>query len=202
MLEGIHRISARDRILREVISNTLAHRDYSSAFPAKFIINEKCLTIENSNLANEMGVLSFTKFDPYPKNPAISKVFREIGLADELGSGLRNTNKYSRLYSGCSPIFEEGYIFKTIIPLKKIATRKVGIPQDIPQEIQDRILQIIENDNTVREYISQVLGVSVKTVSRYIRGIPNLKYMGCGIHGYWHIEGEMILYYLSVLKSF
>lgn len=95
--------------------------------------------------------------------------------------------------------FWEKRVWGITVPLNKIAMRKV----DVPQEIQDKILQIIENDNTVtREYISQVLGVSVKTVSRYIRGIPNLKYMGCGIHGYWHIEGEMILYYLSVLKSF
>jgi len=27
-------------------------------------------------------------------------VFREIGLADELGSGMRNTYKYTQLYSG------------------------------------------------------------------------------------------------------
>lgn len=39
------------------------------------------------------------------KNPSISKVFREIGLADELGSGMRNTYKYTQLYSGENPIF-------------------------------------------------------------------------------------------------
>ena len=39
-------------------------------------------------------------FEPFPKNPSISKVFREIGLADELGSGMRNTYKFTKLYSG------------------------------------------------------------------------------------------------------
>lgn len=34
VLEGIQSVSARDRILREVVSNILAHRDYSSGFPA------------------------------------------------------------------------------------------------------------------------------------------------------------------------
>ena len=35
-------------------------------------------------------------FEPFPKNPAISKVFREIGLADEftkLYSGIYNTGE-------------------------------------------------------------------------------------------------------------
>lgn len=58
----------------------------------------------------------------FPKNPPISKVFREIGLADELGSGMRNTNKYTKLYSGGIPSFDEGDIFKITIPLKNIAT--------------------------------------------------------------------------------
>lgn len=52
-----------------------------------------------------------------PKNPAISKVFREIGYADELGSGMRNSYKFTRLYSGANPEFIEGDVFKTIIPL-------------------------------------------------------------------------------------
>lgn len=44
-------------------------------------------------------------------------MFREIGLADELGSGMRNTYKYTQLYSGGEPQFVEGDVFHTIIPL-------------------------------------------------------------------------------------
>ena len=39
--------------------------------------------------------MELNKFEPFPKNPPISKVFREIGYVDELGSGMRNTNKYN-----------------------------------------------------------------------------------------------------------
>lgn len=65
-------------------------------------------------------------FEPFPKNPAISKVFREIGLADELGSGMRNTYKFTELYSGGVPQFIEGDVFKTVIPLNETATMKSG----------------------------------------------------------------------------
>jgi ATP-dependent DNA helicase RecG len=34
-------------------------------------------------------------------------VFREHSLADELGSGIRHTFKYTKLYSGQEPQFEE-----------------------------------------------------------------------------------------------
>ena len=83
-----------------------------------------------------MGLLDLQKFEPFPKNPSILKVFREIGIADELGSEMRNTYKYTQLYSGQTPLFEEGDISRTIIPLKKIATQKVGggnVPQNVSQ---------------------------------------------------------------------
>lgn len=130
VLDGIVNVSARDRILREIVSNTLAHRDYSSGYPAKMIIDDEKIVVENSNLAHGIGALDIKKFEPFPKNPPISKVFREIGLADELGSGMRNTYKYTRLYSATDPIFEEGDIFRTIVPLKRIATEKVGSEDD------------------------------------------------------------------------
>ena len=54
------------------------------------------------------------------------KVFREIGLADELGSGMRNTYKYTRMYSGSEPQFIEGDVFCITIPLSEAATATVG----------------------------------------------------------------------------
>ena len=199
VLDGIVNVNARDRILREIVSNTLAHRDYSSGFPAKMIIDDEKITIENSNLAHGMGALDLQKFEPYPKNPAISKVFRELGLADELGSGMRNTYKYTRLYSGVDPLFEEGNIFRTVIPLKKIATQKVGgsdVAHSVAQDVaRDKIAlvefikgKIRENDKITRNAIADEAGVSVKTIERAIKEIDNLKYVGRGSNGYWKLS--------------
>ena len=81
----------------------LAHRDYANAYSAQFVIERDKLYTKNSNLPHGHGELELNKFEPFPKNPPISKVFREIGYADELGSGMRNTNKYTKLYSGGVP---------------------------------------------------------------------------------------------------
>lgn len=64
VLDGVLNVNARDRILREIVSNTLAHR---------------------------FGKLDIKKIEPFAKNP----------------------------------IFDEA-ILKTTIPLKQIATLKVG----------------------------------------------------------------------------
>ena len=199
VLDGIVNVNARDRILREIVSNTLTHRDFSSGFPAKMIIDDEKITVENSNLAHGMGALDLQKFEPFPKNPTISKVFREIGLADELGSGMRNTYKYTQLYSGQNPLFEEGDIFRTIIPLKKIATQKVGgdnVAQDVAQGVvHDKIAlaefikeKVRSNDRVTRKAIADEAGVSVKTIERAIKEIDNLNYVGSGNNGHWELD--------------
>ena len=53
-------------------------------------------------------------------------MFREIGYADELGSGMRNTNKYTKLYSGGTPSFIEDDVFRISIPIDNVANLKVG----------------------------------------------------------------------------
>ena len=137
VLEGINSVSARDKILREIFSNLLAHRDYSSAYVAKFVIEKQRMYTENASKAHGEGILNLTTFEPFPKNPAISKVFRETSLADELGSGMRNTYKYTQLYSGGTPEFIEGNVFKTIVPLDAVAVGKVGPTTNILVTDQD-----------------------------------------------------------------
>ena len=125
-MDGIISVSARDKILREIISNLLAHRDFSNAYVAKLVIEKERIFTENSNRSHGYGNLDLATFEPFPKNPSISKVFREIGLADELGSGMRNTYKYTQLYSNAEPEFKEGDIFRIIVPLSEAATSTVG----------------------------------------------------------------------------
>lgn len=116
-LEGDQRISLRDKIFREAISNLLIHREFANPFPAKLIIEKDRVFIENSNKPHVNGIIDPENFSPFPKNPTIAKFFKEIGWVDELGSGVRNIYKYNKIYSGANPIFIEEDVFKTIITL-------------------------------------------------------------------------------------
>lgn len=144
ILDGIYSVNARDMILREIFSNSLSHRDYSSGYVAKFVIEKDRIYTENANRSHGHGTLSLSNFEPYAKNPPISKVFREISLADELGSGMRNTYKYTKMYSGGIPEFIEGDVFRTIIPLLPVSTGKVGPDRSL--NLQDN-LQVNLQDN-------------------------------------------------------
>lgn len=165
------RLLSRDAILREIISNSLAHRDYSSGYVAKMIIEKEQIVAENSNRTHGYGNLNLNTFEPFPKNPAISKVFREIGLADELGSGMRNTYKFTQLYSGGVSSFIEGDIFKTIIPLNDLATMKSG-----PMS-SDQVSDQVESSEVVEKILDFCkVARTKKEISEYI-GYKNLIYM-------------------------
>lgn len=114
-LEGMERISIRDAIFREVASNILIHREYTNAFPAKFIIERGQVRTENGNNPHGYGALDPESFAPFPKNPVISAFFREIHSADELGSGMRRMMKYGKAYGGADPQMIEGDVFRILV---------------------------------------------------------------------------------------
>ncbi len=117
-LEDSQRVSLRDRIFREVIVNMLAHREYGSGYPARLIIYADHVLTENANRTFQSGPLDPDRFVPYPKNPAIANVFREIGFVDRLGSGVRRVSQYQPDYTpGQLAEFIEGDTFRAIIPI-------------------------------------------------------------------------------------
>ncbi|MDO4650512.1 MAG: putative DNA binding domain-containing protein, partial [Eubacteriales bacterium] len=50
-LEDVNRVSLRNIIAREMISNTLMHREYTSSYMAKFVIEKDQMYVENANRA-------------------------------------------------------------------------------------------------------------------------------------------------------
>lgn len=116
-LEDTVNKSLRNTIVREMVSNTLMHREFSSSYTAKFVIEKERMYVENANRAANDGCITVDNLEPNPKNPIIAAFFRNIGYADQLGSGVRNLFKYSKYYSGQEPRFIEGDIFRIIVPL-------------------------------------------------------------------------------------
>ena len=68
-----------------------------------------------------------------------------------------------------------------------------NVSQDVSrmslEEIENIIKDMIKEDNKVsRKDIAMILGVSKKTITRYIKEIPNIKYVGKGKNGHWELN--------------
>ena len=102
-----------------MIANTLIHREFTSSYTAKFVIEKDRMYTENANRSSGDGIITPDNMEPNPKNPIIASFFRNIGWSDRLGSGVRNIFKYSKYYSGEEPEFVEGDVFRIIVPLNE-----------------------------------------------------------------------------------
>lgn len=78
-LEDVTRVSIRNKILREMIGNLLAHREFTSALTARFIIERNQMFTENANKSINHGIITPQNLKPYSKNPIIANFFHQIG---------------------------------------------------------------------------------------------------------------------------
>ena len=162
-LEGVQRIDVRSKIAREIVVNMLIHREFSNPYPARVIITKDYIETENANIPRNIGYIDLNNYTPYPKNPKIAAVFKEIGLADELGSGIKKIVKYTKIYSNGIPEFKDGDIFKVKIPININHEEKKN-----NDDVKSRLVDFIKDNN----------GVSRQDINNYIYpllGTNNLK---------------------------
>lgn len=206
-LENEMNVSLRNILAREMIGNTLMHREFTSTYAAKFVIEKDRMYVENANRASKQGVITPENLEPNPKNPIISSFFRNIGRADRLGSGVRNLYKYSKYYSGEEPIFTEGDVFRIIVPLNDAYSfdfGRNGQPNHSNQTDQSdqtnqsdldgeekKLLDVIsQNPDMTNTLIAEHIGWSVSKVKYYIQKLKQtnkIKRMGTSRKGYWEI---------------
>ena len=69
-----------------------------------------------------------------------------------------------------------------------------SVPQDVPQDVEkgkytEAIINMIrENPQITRAEMGKVLNISMKTIGREIKKIPQLSYVGRGYSGHWEIK--------------
>lgn len=86
----------------------MSDRDFSSAFPAKLIIEKDWLKTENWCRPRRHGNILQDEFSPYPKNPLIANFFTVMGRAETIGSGVKNLYQFTPIYSdGGKPVLRD-----------------------------------------------------------------------------------------------
>ena len=206
-LEDDQRKSLRNIITREMIANTLIHREYTSSYQAKFVIEKERMYVENANRASQNIVITPDNMEPIPKNPIIASFFRNIGYADQLGSGVRNLFKYSKFYSGNDPEFIEGDIFKIIVPLDE-GNREEQTTQSVTQTTQSvtqttqskendpekNIMELIEqNPFLSQKQMAEKLNLNKNTLKYYIKKMKEkgvIERVGTNRKGKWIVKSK------------
>jgi len=191
-LEDSKTFSLSGAITREMIVNSLMHREYTDGFHARFVIEKDRMYVENANRAAGAGPITPKNIKPNSKNPIIAAFFRNIGYADEMGSGTRNLYNYVKKYSNKYPELIEDDIFKIIVPLDDSYSfdANIGHPKAMDMsdltDTESKVYALICTGNmSTAAMIAEAALLSVRTVERtlailsehgYIRRVGGKRY--------------------------
>lgn len=204
-LEDENRVSLRNIIAREIVSNTFMHREYTSSYAAKLIIKRNQMYTENANRAISNKFITPENLEPNPKNPLIASFFRNIGRADRLGSGVHKLFTYTKFYSGKDPIFEEGDVFRIIVPLDDDYSFDMEIGSETNRETNretnhddflefnmEKALAFITKKPTITQIeLKEKLQISLMSVKRVMKVLQEdevIERIGSNRKGYWKIK--------------
>lgn len=207
-LEDTVRKSLRNMIVREMVGNTLMHREFTSSFTSKFVIEQERMYVENANRALKDGYITVDNLEPNPKNPIIAAFFRNIGYADQLGSGVRNLFKYTKFYSGQEPEFKEGDVFRITVPLNDTYSFDYGLIGQINEtsatknetnetkvelnEDEKKVISLIKkNPEITQKKLHEESGISLGTIKRILPRLQEkgiIERIGNKRSGKWNIK--------------
>lgn len=168
-LDGTQRVSPRDVISRELVANTLVHREYSSPYVSTLEIGPNYISTRNASRSLYSGPITLDNFDPTPKNPSIANFFVQIGLAERLGSGTRSLYRYSALYGGGEPELCDGDFFTARLPVPDVASGS----SPVGDEAAEMIRFLLQRPNSTSTEVAQALGVSPRTAARWLSDLAN-----------------------------
>ncbi len=187
-----------------MVLNSLMHRSITDGHTSRVIIYKDKMIMENPNSFCTMGYLTVHNYIPVAKNPTLAKFFREIGYADEPGSGMKRITENTILYSGKPPIMEDKEMFRVTIPLTRDrAYDEIELKELVEEEMngnrnsisysvnfdEKKVLKIMEKHPMISaQEMSEITGFSLRKVYSIYNQLKEKQYIerkGSDKKGQW-----------------
>ncbi|MDI6791967.1 MAG: helix-turn-helix domain-containing protein [bacterium] len=154
--------------IREAIINAVVHRDYSMpGSDIKFAIFDDRIEITSPGvLPIGISLEDLGTGSSEIRNRVMAKIFRDIGLIEEWGRGIRIMREKMKDWGLKLPLFkEEGNYFKVIFFGEEKSNR-------IPEEESVKILEFIQREGKIENKdVQEILGVHRNTALNKLRAI-------------------------------
>ncbi len=177
------RFEIPEEALREIILNAVIHRNYRIPAPIKIAIYEDRIEIFSpGTFPGPLNIDELTLGMTYVRNYAISKIFREAGYVEKLGSGFITLFSSYRKRKLETPKVIEGTNFVKVILPRRAKKRSAEDP------IEEEILRLIKVTGTITiKDIVESETISRSTAKRKLdaligRGTIEKKGRGRGTH--------------------
>jgi ATP-dependent DNA helicase RecG len=187
--------------IREIVINMLVHRDYRSSNGSIIKIYDNKIEFYNpGGLFGDLTLEELLRFNysSQTRNKLIAQAFKEIGIIEKYGSGIKRIFTICKNYGIIPPeIIIKPNGFKVILYKEKIKVGdkvgdrvgdKVG---DRLTENQKKIVMWMQNNSTISAHLlSEKVGISKRKIETNIKKLKELGYIkriGSAKGGYWEI---------------
>lgn len=167
----------------------IVHRDYMDSNDSVIkIFSDRIEFFNPGRLAEGLSIkqLLHGNYISAIRNKQIASIFKEAGIIEKYGSGIKRIMAAFRLYNMPEPMFEEiqnGFrvtIFKTT----QKTTQKISTRERIYEELK-------LNPKITREELADKLGKSVNTIKEHLSGLKSkdrVERIGSDRDGYWQVK--------------
>ena len=182
--------------LREALINAVVHNDFSREIPPVFeVFSDRIEITSYGGLIPGQSKEDFFSCSSMPRNRELMRVFKDLGLVEQLGSGMsRILQSYDR------SIFEiSDHFIKAIFPFSLSVNDEIIANGDNNGDIsgdnqsdRDKVLLLLkEEPDITAKKMSEQTGLSTRKISRIIRELRESEMIiriGSSRKGYWEIN--------------
>jgi len=188
--------------LREAVLNAIIHNDYiNGAYPVFEIYDDRIEIVSSGGLPVGLSEKEFFAGRSLPRNKELMRVFSDMDMCEQLGSGMRKILKsYSTDIFNISEHFISAKFIYSEEAMRILKEQTGGLNgglngglKDIVSNgtLEDKIIECLKNDNSLTTIeISETIYVSARTIERAIKSLKEsgrLKRVGSKKNGSWQI---------------
>jgi ATP-dependent DNA helicase RecG len=196
--------------------NAVIHRDYQEGTHTQIKAFRDKISFWNSGkLPPDLTIedIKSGAIQSKPRNRLLAQVFKELGIIEKYGAGVKRVIEDFRAYGLVAPCFEEKFGgFYVVISDRKVessttqeiynnikgfrataqeTTQEIG---GTTQEITNKIIQLIkENPQLSRRAMAELVGISENGVKYHLKKLKKegkINHVGPTKKGYWKINSS------------
>jgi ATP-dependent DNA helicase RecG len=199
--------------IREIAMNAVIHRDYQEGTHTQIKVFRDRISFWNSGkLPPDLTIedIKSGAIQSKPRNRLLAQVFKELGIIEKYGAGVKRVIEDFRAYGLLDPSFEEKfggfYVVVSDQKLKSRTTQEIynnikdfgttvqESTQETTQEIAAKIIQLIkENPQLSMRAMAELVGISENGVKYHLKKFKKegkINHVGPTKKGYWKINSS------------
>ncbi len=178
--------------VREAVVNAIVHNDWSNEYAPKFeMFSDRLVISSNGGIQPSTTKEEFLEGYSLPKNKELMKVFNDLDLVEQMGTGIiRILQSYDKNSFEFFPNF-----IRVTFPFNENKFKNIrqeNIKNDKLTEIQNSIIGLMLDSPTItQETLSRLLDVNIRTIQRNIKTLIEkglIKRTGATKKGEWIVK--------------